>query len=76
MNEVEGKVIEVLPKGLFKVDCIGENILCNLSRDILENDRNPRILINDIVIVRLNFTLSKGMHKLSGGTIVSLPVLP
>lgn len=76
MNEVKGKVIEVLPKGLFKVECIGENILCNLSQDILENNRNPRILIGDIVIARLNYTLSRGMHKLSGGTIVSLPVLP
>lgn len=75
MNEVKGRVIGVLPNGLFRVRCIDEDILCNLSRDILENDKNPRILINDIVIVRLNYTLYGGMHKLLNGTIVSLPVL-
>lgn len=66
MNEVIGRVIEILPKGIFKVECEvdGLTILCKLSLEIIKTCISPRILIGDLVVVRVS------SHNLNDGEIV------
>lgn len=66
MNEINGRVIDILPKGIFRVECEGDefNILCKLSIEMIKNCINPRILIDDLVVVRVS------PHNLNDGEIV------